>query len=105
MEPENKKRLEELVESISSFINSPIHVIYLGSTKRDLEAINESILENPILSEKDTFELANLKGQRQVLISNLTLFEDAVSNLKARIQAILDEENPISHNDNTDEEI
>lgn len=103
MEPENKKRLEELVEAISGFINSPVHTIYMGATKRQHEEVESNILELDPLSPELARQFAYLHGQRLVLSSNLTLFEDAVSNLKARIQDILDAENPISHSNNADD--
>lgn len=103
MEPENKKRLIDLRDAIQAFLNTPVHVAFVGSTKRDLAAISENILDHDYLSPDLAQQIAYLQGQRKVLESNLTLFEDTVDNLEDRIQAILDEENPIPHSTNNDE--
>lgn len=105
MEPENKKRLEELMAGVISFLNTPTHICFVGSTKRDLLSIEENLLELDYCLPASALEASHLSGQRKVLFANLTLFEDTVDNLKARIQAILDEEQQIPHNNNNDEEI
>jgi hypothetical protein len=48
-----------------------------------------------LTGDKDLYNLLNLRGQRMVLKSNLSLFEDAIGTLANRIeQMILDEEQP-----------
>lgn len=95
MEAENKARLQELLANIEAFIGQPAHVTYVGGTKRQLADVEENLLEIDPLDAQLATKFAYLQGQRLVLTGNVTLFEDTVDNLKARIEAILDEENQI----------
>lgn len=105
MEAENKKRLQDLAKAIQDFIGTSVHVSFVGSTKRDLDSVEENILDLDYCSPISALEASNLSGQRKVLLANLTLFEDTVDNLNSRIEAILDEDNQNPLNTNVDEEI
>jgi len=98
MSVENRKRLEALVLELKSFISSKVHLIFVENTKRDLDFIEERILDDEIENETNAFTFATLKGQRRVLKSNVTIFEDTVATLESRIQAMLDEENQTQRN-------
>lgn len=100
METGSKERLQEAIHKIQEFINSTAHVLFVKGTQRELSGIEQSILDIDPLAPNALNEIIYLQGQRRVLLANVTSFEDTVDNLENRIQAILDEENPIPHNDN-----
>ena len=107
MELENRKELEELLGRLEGFLNTPIHLSFVSSTKQDLSSVEENLIELDYCTPSASLEAAHLSGQRKVLSANLTLFEDTVERLKSRIQAILNEEQQIPHSTNQvdDEEI
>lgn len=98
------KDLQVLRKELSGFTKSKVHALFLKETSADLEAVEQRILEDDITSVEDLFTLLDVRGQRRVLRSNLSLFEDAVATLDNRIeQMILDEEQPSATQQETNE--
>ena len=99
------ERTQKLRDEVRAFIGSPLHKMFLTSTENDLSFVNEQLLDSPVEDLKAAFLLAELKGKRQVLLSNVTLFEDAVATLDNRIEElILGEEQPSATQQETHEE-
>lgn len=85
--------LEQRRDALVAFADSDIHKMFQESTKKDLDFLNDRILEDPIESVKDLFTLVENKGKRRLLLDNLSLFEDAVSTLNDAIdQHVLGEQ-------------
>lgn len=92
---EERQRLEKVLEGWKAFIASPIHAEYVAATRKDLAAVDLRILEDDICKVEDLFNLLDLRGQRRVLSSNLSAFEDTVATLEAQIQQMkLEEQQP-----------
>jgi Mg2+ and Co2+ transporter CorA len=87
--------LQTLHKEVIAFKSSKVYALFMESTQTDLSVIEERILDDELTGDKDLYNLLNLRGQRMVLKSNLSLFEDAIGTLANRIeQMILDEEQP-----------
>lgn len=92
-----RHKLEETLSSIKGFFGTRIHQLFVAQTKEQLDEVSDILLDPATRSFADLMEL---KGQRLVLLSNLTLFEDAAQTLEDRIQKLLDLENQTEHNEN-----
>lgn len=99
---ESRKRLQGLVLLLKEFIGTPIHVFYKGQNQRDLDAINERLLDDDLTSVADLFELANRRGKREKVIEDISFFEDAVATLEGRIEEMLNLENETLQNQQDD---
>lgn len=90
---DQRKRLEVIRDSLKVFLTSDLHTQFVNDTKQTLSQVEERLLDDPIDTINDAFRVAELKGQRTVLRSNIILFEDTLSTLEARIESMLDDEN------------
>lgn len=85
---EERKRLESVLVDFEAFLPSRVHSEYVAATAKDLESVEQRIIEDEITSLSDLFTLLDLRATRRVLKSNLTSFEDTVANLKTRIASM-----------------
>lgn len=98
---ENVERLNELCKELRTFIGSRAHVVYKANTQRDLDVVQERIMDDEITDIKDIFSLLDYRGQRKVLQANVTLFEDTLATLESRVQELLTRETEEQVNNET----
>jgi hypothetical protein len=101
MSMENIERLNELCKELKIFIGSRAHIIYKSNTQRDLDVVQERIMDDELTDIKDIFSLLDYRGQRKVLQANISLFEDTLATLESRVQELLTRETEAQVNNET----
>lgn len=95
---ESRKRLQALLESLKTFQGTVVHTFYVGQCRRDLDSINERILEDDLVTDADIYELFKRRGMRFKAFEAITFFEDAVATLEGRVEELLNQENQTLQN-------
>lgn len=91
-----RKNKQKLLAELKVFLSSPLHTLFVETTQDQLTEVDSIILDPATITFGPIMEL---KGQKLVLTSNLTLFEDAAQTLEDRIQEMLDLENQTEPNE------
>ena len=92
------RRLEEL----SAWVATSEYQAYLAGTRDQLLRVEHQILGMPPLTQEAHSRLLLIHGQRQVLLDNLTLFDDARAEIEKQLSQVLDEANQSAITTNTD---
>lgn len=96
-----RKELQSTLVKVNDFLGSYIHKLFVDTTQIQLDEVTEILLDS---ETRDHAYIMELKGQRFVLSSNLSLFEDAAQTLEKRIEAFLNSENQTEPSTNQDYE-
>lgn len=81
--------LEKQRDEVIAFLDSWIHKQYVSNTKKAIDQVREELLAIVIRSEGDIYFQIEQRAKLELAAANLTDFEDMVSNLNNRIEAIL----------------
>jgi len=83
------RELESQRDEVIAFLDSWIHRQYVTNTKKAIEQVKEELLAIVIRSDSDIYFQIEQRAKLELATANLTDFEDMVSNLNGRIEAIL----------------
>jgi len=90
MSDEDKiSELEEFRDEVISFLDSRIYREYLKGIQKAIKDTEEELLSLVIRSDADIYFQVEQKTKLDLARGDLTNFEDMVSNLNGRIEAIL----------------
>jgi hypothetical protein len=92
MPSEELLRLKTHLGSLEAFLDSPAHTGFVSAREEEIRQIDEVLLEQDPMSRSDEIEHFKFRGERRCLKSMLTVFADAVDELRDRIADLEDEE-------------
>jgi predicted nuclease with TOPRIM domain len=89
---EELMRLRKHRDSLEAFIGGPAHAGYVAARQEELRLVKETILELDPVSREDEVEQYKLRGEKRCLEGMLSVFADALEDLKDRIDEIESED-------------
>jgi chromosome segregation ATPase len=88
-------RLKKHLESLEAFLSRPAHKGFVAAREAEIAQIEEALLDNDPVNHVDEIEHYKFRGERRCLKSMLTVFSDAMEELKDRISELEDEEDEV----------
>lgn len=91
---ERRIKLQAVLMAYKAFLESPGYAYYVSSRKLELTNLESAVVELDPIDRKDEIESFKLRGDIRTTREFIPLFEDTVSRLEDRIEAMLEAEQP-----------
>jgi chromosome segregation ATPase len=95
MPSEELIRLKAHLGSLEAFLHSPAHTGFVAARQEEIRVIEETLLDIDPVNHETEIEHFKFRGERRCLKSMITVFADAMEELKDRIADLEDEETDV----------
>jgi hypothetical protein len=85
---EEMMRLKKHKDALEAFIKGPAHSGYVEARKEELRLVKETIIDIDPMRREDEIEHYKLRGEMRVLQGLVGVFEDALEEVKDRIEEL-----------------
>lgn len=85
---EEMMKLRKHRDALEAFMKGPAHAGYIAAREMELRLVKETILELDPLRREDEIEQYKLRGEMRVLQGLVNVFEDALEEVKDRMDEL-----------------
>lgn len=98
---EKRQRLELVLKDFETFLASDGHKYYVAARQQEIEQKSRDIVHLDPVTREDEIESIKMRGDLRTSEEFENLFQDTVARLKAKIESLLELEQPSDSKDET----